>query len=147
EFVPISIVRLAEKNLSSFSMAPTLGIDATLPQYRLATMPIPHQDQYPVSYFFYGTLAVPEKLRQVLELEDEPVLSPAEIRRGRKLRWGKYPALVDGAEGNVVRGWTYVVETREHEDRLRSYETNKYEVVRCEIWSGGSQIPGLTFRF
>ncbi|KAF9741609.1 hypothetical protein PMIN01_01148 [Paraphaeosphaeria minitans] len=61
--------------------------------------------------------------------------------------WGLYPALVDGEEGDIVRGWAYLVESREHEDRLRFYETNKYEVVRCEIWIEGSRISGLAFRF
>jgi hypothetical protein len=50
--------------MSSSSMTPTLGINATLPQHRLVSSP--HQEQYPILYFFYGTLADPEQLCKVL---------------------------------------------------------------------------------
>jgi hypothetical protein len=61
--------------------------------------------------------------------------------------WGRYFTLVDGTVRDFVPGWTYLVEIREHEDRPRWYETNNYEVVRCEIWGRGSKVPGLTFKF
>ncbi|KAJ4360746.1 uncharacterized protein N0V89_001313 [Didymosphaeria variabile] len=147
QFVPISGPRKAEKSLSSCSIAPALGIDATLPQHRPTMSPSPGQDSYPVPYFFYGSLADPEKLSRVLEVKSKPVLSPAEIRGGRLMIWGEYFALVDGTEQDFVSGWVYVVESQAHEDKLRWYETGKYEVVRCEVWRGGKKGPGLTFRF
>ncbi|CZR66905.1 uncharacterized protein PAC_16806 [Phialocephala subalpina] len=149
-----TIVRLAEpaaKNLSSTSRYPTLSLDTTLPQHRPSTLDdefLPKQDEYPVWYFFYGTLADPEVLMRHLGLRGEPMLWPASVRGGVLRTWaGKYRALVDGCEEDVVEGKAYEVETREHEDALRSYETSKYEVVRCVIQVGYREIPGCTFRF
>jgi hypothetical protein len=42
----------AEKALSSTTLFPTLGIDSTLPQFRISGVPWPKQNQYPVYYFF-----------------------------------------------------------------------------------------------
>ncbi|KAK5462959.1 hypothetical protein LTS15_002671 [Exophiala xenobiotica] len=63
-----TIVRLskAKKHLCPHTQAPMLGrMDLTLPQHRpdKATFePTPLPDQYPVWYFFYGTLADPDVL-------------------------------------------------------------------------------------
>ena len=113
----------AVKELSDTCIAPTLGVDATLPQNRLETRtppPTPLQDEYPVPYFFYGTLAEPERLVAMLGLSEEPELTPAVVSRGRFMVWAnKYRALVDGGEEDVVHGWMYVVESKDHEDALR----------------------------
>ncbi|KAF2868197.1 hypothetical protein BDV95DRAFT_500983 [Massariosphaeria phaeospora] len=149
-FSPIftSLRTPADKNLSRTSLAPTLGIDPTIPQHRVDTSPSPAQDEYPVLYFFYGTLAEPERLVRELGLDELPTLAPAEIRRGRMRMAGKYRALVDGDEKDVVQGAMYVVGCREHEDVLRHYESDLYEVVRCDIFGEkGEMVKGLTFRF
>lgn len=137
----------ARKDLSKISIAPTLGVDATLPQNRCCSSPLPRQDEYPVPYFFYGTLAEPERLAGLLDLDREPRLVAATIWRGKKRSWGQYFALVDGNEAESVDGWMYVVESREHEDELRRYESCNYEVVRCEICTKDGTVSGLTFRF
>ncbi|EXL90560.1 hypothetical protein FOIG_16185 [Fusarium odoratissimum NRRL 54006] len=64
-FTPTFIRDLnAPKVLSSNSVHPTLGLDTTLPQYRLGSdeIPRPAQKEYPVGYFFHGTLADPSVL-------------------------------------------------------------------------------------
>lgn len=136
----------AEKNLSSYCGAPGLGVDGTLPQHRGVVEP--RQDQYPVPYFFYGTLADPTVLSCVLGLETEPVFRRARISYGKLGVWGgKYRALVDAGEEDEVQGRMYVVESREHEEYLRCFEGSAYEVVRCSILVGGEVVKGLTFRF
>ena len=60
---------------------------------------------------------------------------------------GKYNALVDGPETKYVRGSAYLVRSEEHEDRLRKYETEAYEVVRCLIEIDDTIVQGCTFRF
>ncbi|KAF8848708.1 hypothetical protein BDZ45DRAFT_718552 [Acephala macrosclerotiorum] len=149
-----TIVRLAEpaaKNLSATSRYPTLGIDTTLPQHRPSCVKeefLPKQHQYPVWYFFYGTLADSQVLTRHLGLRSEPMLWPASVKGGVLRTWaGEYRALVDGRDVDVVDGKAYEVESKEHEDALRSYETSKYEVVRCVIRVGYREIQGCTFRF
>ena len=111
------------------------------------------QDEYPVTYFFYGTLTDPDFLVQLLCLPEEeiPVLKPAHITHGILRTWrGKYKALVDGAPGDVVDGFAYEITTREREEAMRVYETEIYEVVRCGIFvegEGGGWRKGLTSRF
>jgi hypothetical protein len=47
-----------------------------------------------------------------------------------------------------VEGWAYEVTSREHEQALQYYETDKYEVVRCNIHrEDEASTTGLTFRF
>jgi len=36
---------------------------------------------------------------------------------------------------------------REEEDALLVYETDNYEVIRCEILMGDEKVQGCTFRF
>ncbi|KAL1623817.1 hypothetical protein SLS54_004279 [Diplodia seriata] len=148
-----AFVRLseAEKELCPHSPHPTLGVDATLPHHRpdsdTATYR-PLQDEYPVWYFFYGTLADPDKLTSLFALGecDRPVL-PRAVVRGATIGTlaGKYKALVDGP--GKVDGWAYKVMNKEQEDILRAYETEKYEVVRCRIEMEGGDVMGCTFRF
>ncbi|KAL9128381.1 MAG: hypothetical protein Q9217_002935 [Psora testacea] len=146
---------LARKDLSGISIHPFLGIDATLPQHRqtiLKSRPEPQQNQYPVWYFFYGTLADSSILAHQLQLseQDVPMLSPASVDHGMLKSWaGKYKALIDGQSNSRVQGWAYEVQTAEHEEVLRFYETARYEVVRCSIGLPDRKdaVTSLTFRF
>lgn len=93
--------------------------------------PTPTQNQYPVWYFFYGTLGNPDVLKRLLGVD--PIYRPASVAGGEMIEWGgKYKALID-APGSAVEGVAFMVEREEVEDALRCYETDKDEVVRCEI--------------
>ena len=144
-------VNMAEKALSRDSAAPCLGYDATLPHHRLTELAhdfLPAQNQYPVWYFFYGTLADPEVLVEKLELCARPSLRPATVDGANIRTWGgKYKALVDG--DSIVAGWAYKITSAGHEEALRYYETSQYEVVRCVILINDTDERdwGLTFRF
>lgn len=147
-FIPYS---RADKSLSSVCLAPMLGIDATLPHLRMGSAataePTPTQNQYPVWYFFYGTLGNPDVLKRLLGVD--PIYRPASVAGGKLIEWGgTYKALID-APGSAGEGVAFMVEREEVEDALRCYETDKYEVVRCEIGmkDDKSAAKGLTFRF
>ena len=148
-------INRADKHLSDCCIAPTLGceIEPTLPQYRVDDAEhifLPAQNQYPVWYFFYGTLADPEFLAQKLSLSETPVLKQAAITGGIIQTWGgNYNALVDGPTTASADGWAYEVTSKEHEEQLQYYETDKYEVVRCNILMKDCResVKGLTFRF
>ena len=153
-----TIVRLAKakKELCKSSIAPFLGIDTTLPQYRPNTEAgptvKPSQEQYPVWYFFYGTLAKLEVLSQHLDLRaaESRELQPACALGGRIRTWGgKYRALVDDPT-SVVEGSAFLVQSKDEEDALRFYESDRYEVVRCRILfdkARDGSACALTFRF
>jgi hypothetical protein len=155
-FAP-TFVRVSKsgKDLSEHSMYPTLGVDTTLPQYRADSVDakfMPTQNQYPVWYFFYGNLAVPDILSRRLALSEKPVFTPATVAGAVIKKWrDKYNALLasEGAETTCVDGWAYLVETEEHEEALRLYETENYEIVRCTISMKGRSdvVKGLTFKF
>ncbi|KAM0084958.1 hypothetical protein ACKRZS_002780 [Fusarium odoratissimum] len=151
-FTPTFIRDLnAPKVLSSNSVHPTLGLDTTLPQYRLGSdeIPRPAQKEYPVGYFFHGTLADPSVLTKLLGSDSQVEYYAAKIRGGALKTWGRYNALVDDpSRTNLVHGKALLVHTREEEERLRAYETHVYEVVRCSIEMGSEEpANGLTFRF
>ncbi|KAI4167898.1 MAG: hypothetical protein LQ343_006821 [Gyalolechia ehrenbergii] len=144
------------KDLSNTSSHPTIGIDSTLPQHRMRHLNhsfAPSQTEYPVWYFFYGTLTDPQTLQKCISIPYLPELIPASIKGGRLRSWrGKYKALVDGPADAVVHGYTYRVGSADHEDCLRFRETQAYEVVRCRIFVDNvegvmDEILGLTFRF
>ncbi|XDG00434.1 hypothetical protein ABKA04_000049 [Annulohypoxylon sp. FPYF3050] len=142
----------AEKGLLATSAYPTLGIDSTMPQHRLGSTVdsrlIPAQNQYPVWYFFYGTLGDSVVLKNLLGVD--PVYSPASITGGAMKTWGgKYKALVNAPDrSQEVHGQAFLVQDKEQEEALQLYETDNYEVVRCEIQLGGrDRVRGLTFRF
>lgn len=160
-------VSIAQKNLSPTSLYPTLGIDTTLPQFRpderqlernsscpcsSSSLVRPTQDEYPVWYFFYGTLAESNILSSVIGLsakEKTIEYKRARLWRGRlSTLAGKYLVLVDADECSVVDGWAYQVQNQDQEDSLRVYETGKYEVVRCTMKFEDDEdlIHGLTFR-
>jgi hypothetical protein len=134
-------------------MYPTLGVESTLPQYRADGVDaefMPTQNQHPVWYFFYGNLAVPDILTRRLALVEEPIFTPATVTGGVIKKWrGKYNALIDGPDTACVDGWAYLVVTEEHEESLRFYETENYEVVRCTIIikDTSDTVKGLTFKF
>ncbi|KAI0972108.1 hypothetical protein F4678DRAFT_479092 [Xylaria arbuscula] len=156
----------AEKDLSAICRFPTLGIDTTMPQHRVENKerPAPGQDDYPVWYFFYGTLADEDTLSRLLQRPggiDQAVLRPAYVRGGKLATLGKYRTLVHeyGLKGEPVVGSAFLVQTREEEDALRHYETELYAVVRCVIHISSSsdrsgyegreeknlEVNGLTF--
>ncbi|KAG4263728.1 hypothetical protein FPRO06_03360 [Fusarium proliferatum] len=141
----------AQKDLSPTSLYPTLGIDTTLPQFRPgpAATPRPLQNECPVWYFFYGTLTDPSFLSKLSGSNFQAEYHAATIRGGVLKTWGRYYALVDElSHTNFVHGKALLVETREQEERLRAYETNAYEVIRCSIEMGLEEpMSGLTFRF
>ena len=149
-----TFVRLskAKKDLAPISIHPTLGLESTLPQHRASSSttacPI-LQDEYPVWYFFYGTLADPVLLTRLLSLsEAEPPMEPASISGGLIKTWhGKYKALVNGASTDIVHGSAYEISSKEQEEALLFYETENYEVVRCCITMASQRTSGLTFRF
>ncbi|KAF2095679.1 hypothetical protein NA57DRAFT_79392 [Rhizodiscina lignyota] len=143
----------ARKDLCPSSRCPTLGLDTTLPQFRLPhdhALVKPAQDQCQVFYFVYGTLTDPERLTRLLSLSEDLMLSPATVRGEVLQNWGaKYKALVDGPESSSVSGSTYEVAHKEHEDALCRYETEMYEVLRCDIVMLDTErvVKGLTLWF
>ena len=161
-------INLAGKDLSPDSIHPTVGKDATMPQFRIQTFrdpvsaasiegsrnpnsaPFPLQTDYPLWYFFYGTLANPDILSQVLSLpeaDEPPVLIPANVSGAALTSWNeKYRALVDEPPNSTVSGVAFKISSEEQECALRRYETEAYEVVRCNIQTTETQLRGLTFR-
>ncbi len=153
-----TFIRLSQapKNLSEHSSHPTLGIDCTLPQHRMQDLNqpfAPAQNEYPVWYFFYGTLMDPQTLQKCISIPHPPIMTLASINGGVLRTWGrKYMALVDGPATAVVHGCAYRVLSSEHEEYLRFRETEAYEVVRCCIALDSGEgvqeeVRGLTFRF
>ncbi|KAJ4172029.1 hypothetical protein NW754_007627 [Fusarium falciforme] len=121
-----------------------------MPQHRLQNHndnAQPTQNEYPIWYFFYGTLAQIEVLSDLLGTD--PVYHDAKIRGGVLGSWGNYKALVDDpSQANTVHGKAYLVTREEDEEALRLYETEAYEIVRCRIeMEEGRVIDGLTFRW
>lgn len=141
----------AAKHLDAYSPYPTLGLESTLPHHRASLKTfLPQQDEYPVWYFFYGTLGERTKLSQLLRVPDWELgmLLPAYVYGGRLGTWGKkYKALLDGYDSNLVEGNAYQVMNEPQERALREYETENYEVVRCAIFIGERSVSGCTFRF
>jgi hypothetical protein len=78
-----------------------------------------------------------------------PILHKASATGGKIETWGKgkYKALVDGPETSRIKGSAYQVMSEEHEDALRKYESEEYEVARCLIEMNSTTVQGCTFRF
>ena len=140
EFRPLLISQsCARREFSKISRAPMLGIECTLPQHRFTEKSVIHrpaQNEYPVHYFFYGTLADAGTLQRLLGHLDghdfQYELTSAYVEGGALRSWGRrYKALVDGPPTSRVDGAAFLVVSKEHEDALRLYETKAYEVVRC----------------
>ncbi|KAF2664425.1 hypothetical protein BT63DRAFT_459913 [Microthyrium microscopicum] len=146
-------IAMAKKDLQSNSLYPTLGIDSTLPQFRMqnGAKGSPGHTEYPVCYFFYGTLAEPDRLARLLNLDAEPKLKACYIQRGIVKTWcGRYKALVNSNDPSAaVEGFAHWITSAEQEQALQYYESDMYEVVRCQIEFDDSDTPqpGLTFRF
>ena len=133
---------------------PLLGRDPTLPQYRpdrpdIVAPTRKDGPDFPVHYFFYGTLADPERLERLFGVpaSDLSPLQPAVLMDGRIRTWaGKYRALVD-QPGAVVAGVAYDCASVDQEDALRVYEGDAYEVVAARLMVDGKETVGRTFRF
>ena len=87
------------KDLFHTSAYPTLGLGTILPQNRPSNFDAkfsPDQSQYPVWYFFYGTLTNPVFLAGLFNLDQPPNLHAATISGGVIKTWAnKYKALID----------------------------------------------------
>lgn len=59
--------------------------------------------------------------------------------------WGQYPALVDGPSDSYIDGMAYVVETEQHLQLLKDYETEVYSLTGIRIEMGGKTVLGRTF--
>ncbi|KAL5120986.1 hypothetical protein ACEQ8H_001174 [Pleosporales sp. CAS-2024a] len=133
---------------------PILGRDPTLPQHRphLVAMPTTLQhglDEYPVHYFFYGTLADAARLERLFGIpaSELPRLQAAVLLDGRIRTWGgKYRALVD-SPGGMVNGFAYAITSVDQEDVLRAYEGDNYEVITATMMVDRKEIIGRSFRF
>lgn len=152
---------MAAKKLEEESVVPSLGMDAKMPQFRPERVSDakwqnsrPRQAEWPIYYFFYGTLMKWEVLGGVLGRDEsdaemlEEKLLPALVYGGKLRTWGgKYKALVDGGPGDMVEGKAFCVEDEEDEEASRQYEMAAYEVVRCKIELKEKLVRGCTFRF
>ncbi|KAF1993391.1 hypothetical protein P154DRAFT_568048 [Amniculicola lignicola CBS 123094] len=96
---------------------PILGRDPTLPHHRPSVPISPVRKriypeyEYPVYYFFYGTLASPSRLSRLFDIPSSrlPRLEAASLLDGQIRTWaGKYRALVD-SPGGKVEGYVYPV--------------------------------------
>ncbi|KAK4172034.1 hypothetical protein QBC36DRAFT_338791 [Triangularia setosa] len=130
---------------------------ASMPSDYLTNLPSPLSEELltayePAYFFFYGTLTQPHILKSVLNLPEhsEPVFLPAFITGYKLANWGQYKALING--DSTVLGKVYLIESREHQDRLSYYETNAYEIRSCriEVEEPGKkkrEIYGKTFMY
>ncbi|RDB21990.1 hypothetical protein Hypma_010832 [Hypsizygus marmoreus] len=102
----------------------------------------------PPKYFFYGTLASPATLQQVLGLDQLPTLTDAVIHGYFLKRWGPYLALVRDPDRNIemqVKGKVYTLTQKEHKAILQDYEGPTYKLVPCRAEHDG--IPFLSYVF
>ncbi|KAF7177982.1 hypothetical protein CNMCM7691_006622 [Aspergillus felis] len=74
--------------------------------------------EYPVYYFFYGTLTVAANLKRIIDLQEEPRLRKAKIIGYTLAKWGDYPALINGEPGQEVSGYAYLVQSEEEAQSL-----------------------------
>lgn len=107
--------------------------------------------EYPVYYFFYGTLTAPATLKRIIDLPEEPKMRKAKLVGYALGKWGDYPALIDGEPGQEVSGYAYIVQSEEEAQKLSYYETNAYEEAHCLIYfvdeEEPAQAPGKTFKY
>lgn len=93
----------------------------------------------------------PSLLAEILSLAEKPKLRPAVLFGYTLKRWGKYPALTDGASEEVVNGVVYHVKEKTHAERLAKYETIAFWPTPCRIQftDGGNprEIVGSTFKY
>lgn len=137
---------LAEKSLCNDSYAPTLSIDATLPQNRPSSAQYafkPAQGDFPVWYFFDGPLADPKKLFVILRLTHNQEYHPSTVRDGRLLSWN---ALTDanGRCSDEVLGKAFLV----HHEGGRIHLIFRHRQVRsCAMQYSLHQQWGVGTRF
>ena len=127
---------------------PHLGRDEILPQHRPCAS-APQGAEYPVDFFFYGTLAAPDRLARLfgIDINEVTELRPAICLDGRIRLWSnKYRALVD-CPGGKVQGHVFRVESAEEEEALRAYEGDSYEIVNARVEIEGEVKECRTFRF
>ncbi|KAK6529884.1 hypothetical protein TWF281_009040 [Arthrobotrys megalospora] len=104
----------------------------------------------PTLFFFYGTLTIPEVLRRILDLAEDPILLKATTRTFKLKMWGPYPALVRPSPDDprdAVPGVAYAVETEEHLQRLVAYEGENYGIneILIELQEPGYQALNTTY--
>ena len=102
--------------------------------------------EYPVYYFFYGTLKAPATLKRILDLPQEgkePELRPAQIIGYALNKRGDYPALVDSEQGQVFSGSAYLVQSGEQAQKLACYATRAYKVFPCRIRFMDDEAPAV----
>ena len=88
----------------------------------------------------------PFTLAEVLHLEQQPTLQKATIVGYHCKLWGSYPALLDGPFGGKVHGVVFEVQSPEQVKLLQDYETERYELVACQIQlENGEKVSGKTF--
>lgn len=106
---------------------------------------------YPVYYFFYGTLTAPSTLKWIPDLPKEPVFCKAQITGYALGKWGDYFALIEGEQDQVVSGYAYQVQSEAHAQKLAYYETSTYKVHDCQIRFTDdnqlSELDGKTFMY
>lgn len=102
----------------------------TNPEGAIRDLPPP----FPVYYFFYVTLTNPRNLQSILDLQEEPQLRKAQIIGYALAKWGDYPALIDGEQGQIVSGYAYLVHSEEEARKLQYYETKAYKVTPLWIY-------------
>lgn len=109
--------------------------------------------KYPKYFFFYGTLKDPATLKRILDLSEEPKLRPAKVIGYSVAKWGDYPALINGAQGEVVHGCACLVQSQEQVEKLAYYETKAYKQMPCWVRftdnddEASVKIPGYTFMY
>lgn len=103
--------------------------------------PVKLPPEFPVYYFFYGTLRTPAQVKRILDLPEEPQLRKAEVFGYAIAKWGDYPALINGKQGDIVTGSAYLVQSEEAAQKLSYYETNAYEVADCWIYFKDNKEP------
>lgn len=105
----------------------------------------PASENYPRTYFFYGSLMDPTRLSSVLGLRTNPELLPATVTGYHLMLWGPYPALIPEA-GKAVSGLAFTVQTDEDAQKLQYYETSNYAPQSCRIeMVDGTSEEGWTF--
>ena len=126
--------------------------DATLPHHRpnACRKDTVQAAEYPVAYFFYGTLVSTERLSRLFGVPTAQIgrFERGILLDGRVRTWaGKFRALVD-SPGGRVEGSVFIVNSAEEEYALRVYEGDSYEVANATIiLEGGRRIQGRTFRY
>lgn len=134
---------------------PSLHIEQLLsaPADYLKEVPPPSvpESTYPVNYFFYGTLAQPEVLKRILDLQQEPAYRPAHIIGYSLSNWGQYRTLINGEPGEEVQGTVFEVASEADEAKLAYYETKAYETAWCRLHYDDGKQPaeayGTTFMY